>query len=274
MLQESYGTVIVPVINKSREDRNRLRPESQIQEEELEALCSHLLLDETGTPVSVASIAVSPLDANIYALTDTGRLLVYKPEYTPFVERGDQPSEDTYLDISPEVHRVEFGEEIDLWTWFRVPTFRIADVTIKRVDPAGAEEYLQSDLTWGGTVYKFAGKDATGKYPEESWDDFSFGVLFDQVGQWDFYCTANIPSLRGEIFTSRTAVMVESMSPIAQYSLEVGEEIFFDKENLLCIKQGNSYKRFGVYRDLYVADPVSQRVLLKEQYDEIEIYHE
>ena len=152
LLQESYGTVIVPVINKSREDRNRLRPENQIQEEELEALCSHLLLDETGTPVSVVSIAVSPLDANIYALTDTGRLLVYKPEYTPFVERGDQPSEDTYLDISPEVHRVEFGEEIDLWTWFRVPTFRIADVTIKRVDPAGIEEYLQSNLTWGATT--------------------------------------------------------------------------------------------------------------------------
>lgn len=274
LLEESYGTVIAPVINKSREDRNRLRPENQIQEEELEALCSHLLLDEAGTPVSVVSIAVSPLDANIYALTDTGKLFVYKPEYTAFVERGDQPSEDTYLDILPEVHRVEFSEEIDLWTWFRVPTFRIADVTIKRVDPAGVEEYLQSDLTWGATAYKFAGKDATGKYPEESWDDFSFGVVFDQVGQWDFYCTANIPSLRGKIFTSKTSVMVESMSPIAEYDLEVGEEIFFDKENLLCIKQGNTYKRFGMYRDLYVADPVSQRVLLKEQYDEIEIYHE
>lgn len=273
-LTESYGVVITPVINKSREDKNRLRPESKIQEEELEALCSHRMLDVTGSPANIVSIVVSPLDAYIYALTAEGKVLLYKPEYTPFVERGDKPSEDTYLDILPEVHRVDFESEIDLWTWFRVPTFRINKVSIKRVDPAGSEEYLQSDLTWAAGLYEFPGKDATNKYPEESWDDFSFPVVFDQAGQWDFYCTAYIPTLKDKVFTSKTSVMAESMTPIKEYSLEAGEEIFFDKENLLCIKQGATYKRFKMYRDLYIADPTSQRVLLKESYDDMEIYHE
>lgn len=274
LVQESFGTVLAPVINRLREGRNRTRPENEVQEEDLVLLCNQALLDSDENFVNIKSVAVSPLDTKLYALEENGRVLVYEPKFTPFKERGDRPSEDTYLDILPEVHRVDYGEEIDLWTWFRVPTVRVSDVVIKRVDPAGTEEYLQSDLTWAAAVYEFKGLDAEGKFPEESWRDFSFSVTFDQLGQWDFYCTVNLPSLRYEKYTSKTSVMVDYLVPVAEYSLEEGEEIFFDKENYLCLKQGASYKRFKQYNDMYIADPRSQRVLLKEDYDEIEIYHE
>lgn len=274
LIDESHGTTLVPAINKQVQGKNYLRPENKIQEEEIEALCSHSLLDTSGSYITALSATVSPLDTNLYVLDNSGRVFIYQPDFTAFVEPEEKASEETYLDIQPEVHRVDLNEEIDLWTFFRVQTAPIVHAVIKRVDPAGTEEYLQADLSWGVTEYKFLGKDSEGTYVEKSWEDFSFPVTFNQVGQWNFYCTAYMPVIKGQYFTSRTAVMVESMSPIAEYDLEVGEEIFFDKENLLCIKQGNTYKRFGMYRDLYVADPVSQRVLLKEQYDEIEIYHE
>ena len=69
---------------------------------------------------------------------------------------------------------VDYGEEIDLWTWFRIPTVRVSGVTIKRVDPLGIEQYLQSDMSWGSSIHKFDGLDAEGKFPEESWKDFSY----------------------------------------------------------------------------------------------------
>jgi hypothetical protein len=129
-------------------------------------------------------------------------------------------------------------------------------------------------MTWAATVSEFQGLDAEGKFPEESWKDCSFSVTFDQFGQWDFYCTANMPSLRYKKYTSKTSVMVDYLNPVAEYQLEIGEEIFFDKENFLCLKQGATYKRFKLCNDVYIADPRSQRVLLREEYDEVEIYHE
>jgi hypothetical protein len=274
LFEESFGSTLLPAINKSVEGREYLRPENEIQNEQIEVLCTHALLDSDSNHVNVVSIAINPVDTKIYALENTGRVLVYEPEFTFFNHRGDLPSSDTYMDIQPETNRVELNEEIDLWTWFRIPTVRVKDVSVKRVDPDGTEEYLQSDLTWGITEYLFLGEDATGKFPEESWKDFSFPVAFNKLGQWDFYCTVYLPALRNSHFTSKTSVMCEYLKPIAEYSAEVGEEIFFDKENLLCIKQSNTYKRFKLIKDIYIADPLSQRVILKESYDEIEIYHE
>lgn len=271
---DSGFTYLLPVINKKFLGRNSLRPENEIVEEDLELLCNHLLLDKELNPVSVKSITVSPLDLHLYALEESGRVLVYKPGFTPFKKQDSLPSEDTYMDIQLDTHRVEYNEVAKIWTWFRIPTVRVAEVTIKRVSPSGIVEYLQSSLLWGPTLYKFPGKDATNKQPQESWSDFSFEVNFNEIGQWDFYCTASLPALKDKEFTSVTSVMVEHLIPVREHVAEAGEEIFFDKENLLCIKQGNSYKRFQEYRDLYIADPTSQRIILKEIYDEVEAYHE
>lgn len=273
LVKESFGTVLSPVINILREGKNRNRPENGVQEESLVLLANQALLDSSNNFTNIKSIAVSPVDTRLYALEEDGRVLIYEPKLTPFKNRGTQPSEDTYLDIIPEVHRVDYGEEIDLWTWFRVPTVRVSSVIIKRVNPSGVEEYLQSDMSWGSSTNKFEGLDAEGKFPEESWKDFSFSVTFNELGQWDFYCIVNMPSLRFEQYTSKTSVMVDYLVPLKEFQLEAGEEIFFDKQNFLCIKQLNSYKRFKLCNDLYIADPVSQRVLLKEQYEKVEIYH-
>lgn len=273
LIKESFGTVLSPVINTLREGKNRNRPENGVQEESLVLMANQALLDSSNNFTNIKSITVSPVDTRLYALEEDGRVLIYEPRLTPFKERGTKPSEDTYLDILPETHRVDYGEEIDLWTWFRIPTVRVSGVTIKRVDPLGIEQYLQSDMSWGSSVHKFDGLDAEGKFPEESWKDFSFSVTFDQLGQWDFYCIVDLPSLRYKQYTSKTSVMVDYLIPLKEFQLESGEEIFFDKENYLCIKQSNNYKRFKLCNDLYIADPMSQRILLKEEYDKVEIYH-
>ena len=152
-MQESFGTVLAPIINSLREGKNRNRPENEVQEESLVLLANQSLLDSSSNFTNIKSATISPLDTKLYALEEDGRILVYEPRLTAFKERGTRPSEDTYIDILPEVHRVDYGEEIDLWTWFRVPTVRVSDVVIKRVDPAGTEEYLQSDMSLGQLLY-------------------------------------------------------------------------------------------------------------------------
>jgi hypothetical protein len=151
----------------------------------------------------------------------------------------------------------------------------VQKVSIRRVKPDSVIEYLQDDLTWSTTASHFAGDIIKGRLPEDSWEDFRFYNTFDQVGQWDFYCDVTLLGFAAATYTSVTSVYCEKLQSIKDFALDhTGNGIFFDKEDYLCVSSTNSYYRYKLNSDIYIADFENQRLIFREGYDSIEVNYE
>lgn len=250
-----------------------------LEEEVEEDLAVQRLLDDNADTFLGVGMAVNPVDSRVFILDSSGRLHLYEPSLTDFSNNGSPPSDDTYMDIISLKDRVILNETIPLWTWFRALVLPIQKVAIRRVKPDGTEQYLQEDLTWDAPYNYFSGNilPTEGGFPENSWEDFKFYTEFDQLGQWDFYCEAKMLGLETVQVTSKTAVMCESLQAVKSWDLLLedieAEDIFFDKENYLCISAGSSYQRYSLNSDVFMSDYRNQRLLLREQYDSVEVEH-
>ena len=253
---------------------------TDLEDEIEEDLAIQRLLDDSEDTFLGVGMAVNPVDSRVFILDSSGRVHMYEPSLTHFSNTGSPPSDDTYMDIISLKDRVVLNEAIPLWTWFRALVLPVQKVAIKRVKPDGTEEYLQGDLSWNSTYNYFSGNilPPEGGLPENTWEDFRFYSQFDQLGQWDFYCEAKFLGLESIQAISKTAVMCESLQAVKSYDVlpdgESGEDIFFDKENYLCISSGDTYKRYHLSSDVFITDVEQQRLLIRERYDSVEVQHE
>jgi hypothetical protein len=251
-----------------------------LEEEIEEDLAIQRLLDDDANTFLGVGMAVNPVDSRVFILDSSGRVHLYEPSLTDFSNSGTPPSDDTYMDIISLKDRVILNETIPLWTWFRALVLPVQKVSIKRAKPDGTEEYLQDDLSWSAPYHYFSGNilPPEGGFPENTWEDFKFYTEFDQLGQWNFYCETKMLGLETVQVTSRTAVMCESLQAVKSYDVLPeaieGEDIFFDKENFLCISAGDSYHRYDLKSDVFISDFNKQKLLLKEHYDSVEVQHE
>ncbi len=254
----------------------------EISTNEVEAW-EQYLLDSAGEPVTPVDIAISPNNLYAYLLGSDSRVHVYdlKPNsFTAPVSEDDRfmATKTSYIDLLPLRPWALIDEEMRLFTRYTRMRFPVRNVIIRRVSPAGVEEFLQADKTWSASEYGFLGKGVTEGLPEDSWVDFSFTSLFDEFGQWEFWTEVTTDF---DVTVSYTGVLVDALEATASITtgllLPVG--IYFAHDDKLIVISdtdagtGEEYTLNGYaeHADLYLADERGNHVYLREQYDSVEV---
>ena len=254
------------------------------EEEDLEEILdSQMMLDENGDIYSVVDFTISPIDSRIWCLSSDGRVHVHNNTVTEFSVPPENENNTNTIDIHPDIRRVPYNEDVAIWTFFRALRGPLIELKIRRIDPDGNETYLQSDkTTWSSTEYAFPGnKDETIELlPEDTHDTIRFITTIDKLGEWNFYCDATI-GVRGSsniTETSKAGILCSSNTAEKSYSLGLSNvsKIYFSHDNRLTVvtdltNSSAVENYFNLYNDVYMADIRNQRLLLREDYEEVEV---
>lgn len=233
-----------------------------------ETVCEQVLRDSSGVDFTGVDLAISPENAYLYVVDSAGYLHVFDhtlPSFTP----PDDETMTSYISLLPLRPFAKFGEEEYLWTWFRQPKANVVSVQIKRVAPDGTIRYLQADKTWGAGTYSFTG--ASSVLPEGSWNDLRMATTYDQLGQWDYYCT--VTTSLGDTTISHTAVQCGTLTALVSIDTGVVSPtgLWFSHDGKVCVSNATQLKKFSEHRDTYYADPENQKLYLREEYDTVEV---
>ena len=254
------------------------------EEEDLEQIIdSQMMLDENGDVYSVVDFTISPIDSKIWCLSSDGRIHVHSNTVTEFSVPPENENNTNAIDIAPDIRRIPYNEDVNIWTFFRALRGPLVELKIRRIDPDGNQTYLQSDkTTWSSTEYAFKGNTDTENklLPEDTHDTIRFTTTIDKLGEWNFYCDATI-GVRGSsniTETSKAGIMCSSNTAEKTYSLGLSNvsKIYFSHDNRLTIVSDLTSSSavenyFNSYNDVYMADYSNQRLLLKEDYEDIEV---
>lgn len=234
------------------------------------------LADTGGTAVSgIVDVAIHPDTGRLYALTSAGVVYVYDfglTEFTPPVDEDDVTKE-TYVEVQPLKHWATLNESMTMFTHFVKPRYVINGVTIKRRDPSGNVEYLQSGLTWAAGVYEFSGNDPENALPEETWTNLTFQNIFDEYGEWEFYCTTRTNAGNS---TMVTKVMVDKLTAAASYGIFLlsSYALYFNADGQLCVMTNPlnySVSKYDLHSHVYLANGASQQLFFREDYTSVEV---
>ena len=253
-----------------------------LEDEDIEEIVdSQIMLDESGTAYSVVDYTISPIDSRIWCLSSDGRVHVHTNTIQEFSIPSEAGDNTNSIDLVPDVRRIGYNEEAALWTFFRLLRGPLINLKIRRIDPDGVQTYLQADkTTWSASEYSFPGNSEEGLAPEDTHDTIRFFNTMDKLGEWHFYCdaTLGVPGSQNVTETSRTAILCSSNTAEKSYSLGVTgvSKIYFSKENYLTVvtdlTSSSAVERYyRLYNDVYMPDINRQRLLLREEYEEVDI---
>lgn len=277
------GTVGIELFSKRMRNGQSYRKDIGVYDIEdiEEILDNQIMKDASGTTYSVVDYTISPLDGKIWCISSDGRVHVHRNSMQEFTVPPKKGTESTAIDIIPEQYRMALNEEGYFWTYFRQIRGPVKEVKIRRIDPDGIETYLQADkATWSASSHSFEGHFDKVSLPEDSWDTLRFTSDIDKLGEWHFYCDATILLGGGAEVTetSHTGVMCGSNQALKSYSLGISspEKVFFSKENWLTVINGivgtsGTANYYRLHNDTYIADVRSNRLLLREEYTEVDI---
>lgn len=237
--------------------------------ENTETLLTHILRDSEENDYEIAGFAISPDTTRLYTIGTDGIAHVYDyelPAFTPPQVESDKSVSIMLLPLSP----YETKESTEyVWTWFGKPHKHIVSVTIKRISPTGVTRYLQADKTWGVGTYSFSGMDTIA--PDKSWIDFRFATTYTALGQWEYYAIVVLKD--GTVETSQVSVMVPHLDALVDIDLSIVDPtgMFFYHTGELGIATEDAMHLVTQYRDTYYADPSTNRLFIREDYNEIEV---
>ena len=135
----------------------------------------------------------------------------------------------------------------------------------------GTVEYLQVDkTTWGAGAVAIQSPGVQSNSPEFGWRDFRFSTEYNQVGQWE-YITTTLTSR--DTTVHRTAVMASSMTAERTIDSAVSSPtgLTFSKEGYVAIADATDVHWFQEAADVWLADVRNGQVLLRSQYDQVEV---
>lgn len=236
-----------------------------------ESIGKTVLLDSSGEHYDVVDLAISYENAKLYVLDSDGYIHVYEHGLSPFSPpKGDlKQTSSTRIVPQPLQHYVAYGATESMWTFHKNPRNLIESVEVRRIKPDGTVEYLQDDLSWGLIVYSFSGE-LKATVASNSWNDLSFSVEYDQLGQWDFFIKVEA---EGESTVAHTAVMVDSTVAEISIDSEIDSPtgLFFSREGCLTICDSVNFYKFTEHRDSYFADAERQQLIFRETYTSVEV---
>lgn len=238
-----------------------------------EILAEVVLLDSSGDPYTAVDLAINHETSRLYILDDQGRLHVYDHELSAFdyVEEADVETARTHLELVPLRHRSKYGDAEYIYTDFVRNRNGIDRIQIKRIAPDGTTEYLQADKsTWSAGAAWIAAPNPNAERPEHTWSDFRFSTTYNQLGQWEYSCTT-VSARDTTVYT--TAVMASYLQALRTIDTNVGSPtgLSFSKEGYVAITDGSDVHWFEEAFDVWLADVRLGQVLMRSQYDQVEV---
>lgn len=235
-----------------------------------EFLGFQVLADADGNNILPVELAIDPWTGHLYVLDDQDDVHVYNHGLNAFsIPQNFIQTSSSPMTLIPLQPYAKLNATERMWTYHKNPRDKITSITIRRVDPSGSTEYLQSDKTWGGSVYDFSGE-LLASDAVSSWQDFDFENEYDQEGQWDFYITT---SSAGREYTYHTAVLVDKL--VALKTIATGivntQGMFFSHNGNLVVYNNSDFYYLERHSDVYFADPNTQQLVFKTDYDSVEI---
>lgn len=262
----------------------RLNNLENLESEDLEEILdSQIMLDDEGSIYSVVDYTISPLDGKMWCISSDGRIHLHKTTITEFSIPPEKESSVSSFDLVPERRRLSLNEDAYMWTFFRALRGPLKNYSIRRIDPDGIQTYLQEDKTWDVTLYTFVGivpEDGTIPLPENTYDTLRFYSNLNKLGEWHFYCDATLWLGGGPPVTetTRTGILCSSNKAEKSYStnLENVDKIYFSKSNYLTIVSNLEFSLatenyYKLYNDAYMVDHANNRILVREDYEEVEV---
>lgn len=239
-----------------------------------EIVCHQLLLDSGSAHYIPVDSALNHRNTKLYVLDNAGNIHIYEhglPLFSPpglTIAKAEEALS-AAVEVQPLQPYVLLDETERVWTWLARPQQAVTGVEIRRRDPAGTVEYLQANLTWAAGTYRFSQKpDAL--TAEESWQDFQFTTVYDQLGQWEYYTTTYTAAGAATVYT---AVMVGSQS--AAVSLATGvvnpTTLHIGANENLYVGDGADVYEISEHGDYYFADFGRQRIYTLETYDSVTV---
>lgn len=265
----SYVVYSSPRLKLGEEYR---RPEIEATSN-VENLAEVVLLDSSGNPYTAVDLAINHHTSKLYVLDDQGSVHVYDHELSPFsvFSSSDIQTSTTHMELVPLRHRAKYGDTEYVYTGFTRLRHNVTSVQIKRQSPDGTVEYLQSDkTTWAAGQYAIPAPNPNAVFPEGSWSDIRFSTEYDQLGQWEYALTLTTPS---DTTVYVTAVMVDSLTAESSIATGVSSPVGlgFSKEGYIAVADASEVHYFQEVVDGWIADTQTQRVLMRADYDQIEV---
>lgn len=241
---------------------------SPIYNEEL--LGKFTLLDDLGELYVAKSIALSPENSYLYVLGENGKIYIYEPELPKFAPSYFTETLTNYIELHALKPYAELNETEYIWTNFTRLRYPIKQIQIKRRSPSGTIEYLQSNKTSWTSSPAYIVSNSQGIPSVDQWKDFRFETLYDELGQWDFICTAYSTT---DITSYITSVYCGALEPIGtlETSLDNVENMYFNYEGYLAVETDTNTYLFNEHNDCYIIDERLNRFWVSEEYDTIEV---
>jgi hypothetical protein len=234
---------------------------------------TQVLRDSVGADYVPVDLTINPDTARLYVLDDTGKVHIYNHGIKPFAPPtlNSEITKEARITVQTLCPYVPLGSSHPNWAFHRVPQDRIKDVSIKRVDPAGTTEYLQSDkVTWAAGVHRFPGNQNQ-VLPEDTWTTFKFDTTYNQTGQWEYYTSAKTVS--GKEYVAYTAVMVDAMNAESTIDSSVASPtgIFYAENGELVVTTATDFNYFTEHKDAVFIEPQTSQMVLRENYDSVTV---
>lgn len=234
-----------------------------------EVLGSIVLTDESGTAFTPADFGYSDFHGLLFVLDSTGVVHVFDPALPQFVpsQLTTTPSLDSYMRVDPLQPYAVFGNTEKLFTSLHRPRYPVTWVTIKRVSPSGDIKYLQSDKTWDVTTYRHR---PSLTQNQNNWQELTFETEYDELGQWEYWTTCQTDN---DSTVSYSAVVVGELQALVSLDTAVAgaNSISFGRRDELQIGNGTNVYRFTMHKDGYLAQEDRNQIVLREEYDAVEV---
>ena len=252
-------------------------------------IASILLVDQGMNFYTPVDYFLSPINSRIYILDDTGKVHISSVGLSPFLEQGDNRSTNVPLVSDPLSQRVGYAHDVRIRCRRRQDLGEIINWEIKAVAPSGEVYLLKYSRPSGAKVLEWLDSGQhNGSYLNApivdqnilesnsssliKWTDFNYNLTIDEIGQWELYTT--VYYINNSSNTHKTSIMCEYLESevIIDTGLNDVTGIFLSEDNLIgIVKNGNSINYYQENLDCFIADVINQRLICKDQYDEVDV---
>ncbi len=250
-----------------------------------------ILVDSSMNFYTPVDFFISPINSRIYILDSTGRIHISSLNLSPFIEKGARRTEEITIESKLLTQRVPYGKDVRVKCELKKSVDVVKHWECKLISPSNEIyllKYNYNPLTFSKSLSWLDSTQHNGTYKNEplvdssrksvelpvfNWNDFSYKINCDEIGQWDLYTTAYYDN---QEFTHKTSFICEFLKP--EITIETGlsgaKGLFLSEENYIGVKTQQEFVLYEENFDTYMADIFLGRILSRDEYDEIEVLYE
>lgn len=274
-------------------DESMVKNGKEFEEELIRSkIAGIILLDLDYSFIEPVDFFISEIDSRVYVLDSLNRVHIYNLNLSPFLEKGEKRTAGVPIVSKLLTQRAPYGKDVRVQCELKNNVGVVESWEIKAVSPEGNVYFLKYEHNPNlmSTSLKWLDANALGissflnsplvdgarlasGIAELSWRDFGYKINCDEIGQWDLY--TKVKYVDGNEFLHKTSFMCEYLIPLNTFEVEdKSRGIFLNESNNLCVRAIGKIVEYQQKYDCYLADVSSNRIILRDNYKEVEVTYE